>query len=120
METVAPKPVSRTTTVQPAAARYVQCKPVLARVPTRVQASLQISSPKDSAEKEAESTARKITGMAVPESSISYLRTGGHGVFRQVKPEEKERKLQRSFESPYLTRFAASGILSTFQSTYFG
>ncbi|MEY2497294.1 MAG: hypothetical protein QOD12_850 [Verrucomicrobiota bacterium] len=78
----------------------------------RVQASLQVSSPKDSAEKEAESTAKKVTGMAVPESSVGYLRSGGHGVFRQVKPEEKDKKLQRSFESPYLTRFAASGIFA--------
>lgn len=88
--------------------RCVQCKPVV----TRVQPSLRVSSPKDSAEKEAEATAKKITGMAVPESSISYRRNGDHPVFRQVKPEEKEKKLQRSFESPYLMRFAASGIFA--------
>lgn len=92
--------------------RYVQCKPVGARVPTRVQASLQISSPKDSAEREAEATARKITGMVVPENPVGFVKTGGHGVFRQVKPEEKDKKLQRSFESPYLMRFAASGIFA--------
>src|SRR4051812_17848529 len=81
-------------------------------MPRRVQASLQVSSPRDSAEKEAESTARKITGMVVPENSVGYLERRGHGVFRQVKPEEKEKKLQRRFESPYLMRFTASGIFA--------
>nr|WP_277875247.1 DUF4157 domain-containing protein [Alkalinema sp. FACHB-956] len=52
--------------------------------------------------------------MAVPESSISYVRTEKGGVFRQVKPEEREKdkKIQRSLQSPYIQRFANTGIFT--------
>jgi hypothetical protein len=43
---------------------------------------MKVSSPKDPAEKEADVTAKKIMRMAIPESSISYVRTGNEGVFR--------------------------------------
>jgi len=106
VETHAPKIVNRAATSSPAAAsRSVQCQPVRNRTTPRVQASLKVSSPRDPAEKEADATARKIMRMAVPESSVAYLRTESGGVFRQVKGEEKEKTLQR-FESPYIARFA--------------
>jgi hypothetical protein len=106
VETHAPKIVNRAATSSPAAAsRSVQCQPVRNRTAPHVQASLKVSSPKDPAEKEADATASKIMRMAVPEGSVAYVRTESGGVFRQVKGEEKEKKLQR-FESPYIARFA--------------
>ena len=106
VETHAPKIVNRAATSSPAAAsRSVQCQPVRNRTAPHVQASLKVSSPKDPAEKEADATASKIMRMAVPEGSVAYVRTESGGVFRQVKGEEKEKKLQR-FEPPYIARFA--------------
>ncbi|HBL58851.1 MAG TPA: hypothetical protein DDZ80_10140 [Cyanobacteria bacterium UBA8803] len=74
--------------------------------------STKVSSPNDPAEKEADSTAKKIMRMAVSESSIAYMKTGSGGVFRQVKQEEKDKKLQTKLQSPYITRFADSGIFT--------
>src|SRR5262244_4035876 len=112
-ETLAPKIVNRPATLSPAAnSRYIQCNPVQNFTAPRIQATLKVSSPKDPAEKEADATAKRIMRMAIPESSIAYVKSGGKGVFRQVKPEEKEKKLQRRFESPYIARFAASGIFT--------
>lgn len=106
VETHAPKIVNRAATSAAAAAsRSVQCQPVRNRTAPHVQASLKVSSPKDPAEKEADATASKIMRMAVPEGSVAYVRTESGGVFRQVKGQEKEKKLQR-FESPYIARFA--------------
>jgi hypothetical protein len=115
METVVHKMVNRVASVQPAAGpRFVRRKAVEARAPIQIQTSLKVSSPADSAEKEADATARRIMRMSIPEGSIAYVRANGsgHGVFRQVKLEEKDKKLQRSFESPYITRFATSGIFT--------
>lgn len=50
--------------------------------------------------------------MAAPAGSLASARTGGTDALRQAKPEEKEKKLQRSFASPYIARFAASGIVA--------
>ncbi|MGA7215328.1 MAG: DUF4157 domain-containing protein, partial [Terrimicrobiaceae bacterium] len=114
METVAHKTVNRpAAAVQPAAsARFVQRKAVEQRAPVRVQTALRVSSPKDSVEKEAEATARKVMRMAAPAGSLASARTGGTDALRQAKPEEKEKKLQRSFASPYIARFAASGVVA--------
>lgn len=107
------KTVNRPAAAPPAASRFVQRKAAEARSRARIQPSLKVSSPKDPAEKEAEATAKKIMRMTLPESSVAFVKTGmGGGVFRQVKPEEKEKKLQRRFESPYITRFAACGIFT--------
>ncbi|MGB8699156.1 MAG: DUF4157 domain-containing protein, partial [Thermosynechococcaceae cyanobacterium] len=58
--------------------------------------------------------------MAIPEGSVGYVRTASGGMFRQIKPEikpeEKDRKLQRKLQSPYITRFADSGIFAQRQS----
>lgn len=100
MKTAQHKIVNRAPAVQkPAAARTVQR-----------QSALKVSSPKDPAEKEAEATGKKIARMALPESSIAYTRSATGGVFRQIKTDEKEKKIQKSLQSPYLNRFASSGI----------
>jgi hypothetical protein len=113
VETAQHKTVNRAATVQPAASpKRVQRKAVAAIGSVRVQTATQVSSPHDPAEKEAEATAKKIMRMAVPESSIAYVRTGSGGVFRQVQKEEKEKKLQTKLQSPYITRFAASGVFT--------
>lgn len=80
--------------------------------PLYVQTSPKISSPHDPAEKEAKSTAKKIMRMSVPESSVAWVRTDSGGVFRQVKKEEKEKKIQTKLQSPYITRFMASGVFN--------
>jgi len=60
-------------------------------------ASLQVSSPSDPAEREAQTTAQRIVNTATPDGSIGASRTA---------------ELQRSFQSPYLMRFAGSGIFA--------
>ncbi len=112
---VSHKTVNRAATVQPAAASPVaQSRAAAAAKPVRLQASLKVSTPHDPAEREAEATARKIMRLAVPDSSIAYVRTDGGGVFRQVQKEEKEKekKLQPKLESPHIRRFADSGVLA--------
>jgi len=84
LETAVHKTISRTTTAQPAATRSGQGATVAASAPAGVSTSLQISSPKDAAETAAETTARRVAGMAAPSS----------------------------FSSPYLMRFASSGIFA--------
>lgn len=114
METSQYKTTNRPATVQKPAAslKTVQRKAVTVRNPVQLQASMQVSSPKDPAEKEADGTAKKIMRMAVPESSISYVKTEKGGVFRQVKQEEKDKKVQPKLQSPYITRFADSGAFT--------
>ncbi|MEG4114104.1 MULTISPECIES: eCIS core domain-containing protein [unclassified Microcoleus] len=114
MTNVKHKTVNRAATVQkPAAAlKGVQRQAVTTRSSVQIQASMKVSSPKDPAEKEADATAKKIMRMAIPESSIAYVKTGSDGLFRQVKQEEKEKKVQTKLRSPYITRFADSGIFT--------
>lgn len=114
METSQYKTTNRPATVQKPAAslKTVQRKAVTVRNPVQLQTSMQVSSPKDPAEKEADATAKKIMRMAVPESSISYVKTEKGGVFRQVKQEEKDKKVQPKLQSPYITRFADSGAFT--------
>ena len=114
MQAVQHKTINRAATVQKPAAsiKGVQRQVVATRGSIQLQSSLKVSSPKDPAEKEADATAKKIMRMAVPESSISYVRTGSQGVFRQVKKEEKDKKIQAKLQSPYITRFANTGIFT--------
>ncbi|MGI0495389.1 eCIS core domain-containing protein [Alkalinema pantanalense CENA528] len=130
METARHKTATRSASPapKPAAAPRIQRKVVATagKVQGQVQcqSAMKVSSPQDSAEKEADRTAQKIMRMAVPESSISYVRTEKGSVFRQVKPEEKEKdkKIQRqlqssslrspSLQSPYIQRFANTGIFT--------
>jgi hypothetical protein len=84
MQAVQHKTVNRAATVQKPAAslKGVQRQAVAGRGSLQLQSSMKVSSPKDPAEKEADVTAKKIMRMAIPESSISYVRTGNEGVFR--------------------------------------
>jgi len=105
--------VNHAATVQPAASpKVVQRTAVAAARSVHVQTSLNISSPHDPAEKEADASAKKIMRMAVPDSSIALVGTSNGGVFRQVKKGEKEKKLQTRLESPYIRRFADSGVFA--------
>jgi hypothetical protein len=113
LETARYKIVNRTADTQPAAVqKNAQPVPVVPCNGMRLQTASKVSSPLDPAEQEAESTSKKIMRMAVPESSIAYVKTSGGGVFRQVKQEEKDKKLQPKLQSPYLTRFADSGVFA--------
>jgi hypothetical protein len=114
VEVVQHKTTNRAATVQKPAAllKRVQRQAVAGRGSLQLQSSLKVSSPKDPAEKEADVTAQKIMRMAVSESSISYVGNERGGVFRQVKQEEKEKKVQTKLQSPYITRFANSGIFT--------
>ena len=118
MTTVQHKTVNRAATVQKPAAslKGVQRQAVAPRSAVQIQASMKVSSPKDPAEKEAEATAKKIMRMAIPESLIAYVKTGSDGLFRQVKQEEKEKKVQTKLRSPYISRFADSGIFTQRQA----
>ena len=98
-------------TVQPAASHSVHRKAVQTRSSGVVQTSLKISSPKDPAEKEADLTAKRILGIAIPDNTLGSVRLGySNRVFGPLRAEEKEKKFQRSFQSPYIARFAESGI----------
>ncbi|MFO1433891.1 MAG: DUF4157 domain-containing protein [Candidatus Competibacteraceae bacterium] len=114
MEAARYKTVNRTAAVQPAAALKNAPRPAAAPGPVRLQTALQVSSPQDAAEKEADATAKKIMRLAIPESTVAYIRTGRGGVFRQVKKEEKEKdkKPPAKLQSPYIARFAASGVFN--------
>jgi hypothetical protein len=113
LETARYKTVNRAADTQPAAARhYAQTAAVAPCNGIRLQTAAKVSSPRDPAEQEAESTSKKIMRMAVPESSIASVKTSGGDVFRQVKQEEKDKKLQPKLQSPYLTRFADSGVFA--------
>lgn len=118
MTTAQHKTVNRAATVQKPAAslKGVQRQAVATRSSVQIQASMKVSSPKDPAEKEAEATAKKVMRMAIPESSIAYVKTGSDGLFRQVKQEEKEKKVQTKLRSPYISRFADSGIFTQRQA----
>ncbi len=77
MESARQKTATRAETFQPAAARtQVQRKAVTGRGPLPLQVAARVSSPRDPAEKEADSTANRIMRMAVPERSISRTSTG--------------------------------------------
>jgi len=108
LETARSKTVNRAAAARPAAAAPVAVR----NVSPRVQPAMKVSSPKDPAEREADATAKKIMRMAVPDSSVAYVKAGSGGVFRQIKKDEKEKKLQARLESPYVARFAASGIFA--------
>ncbi|WP_019498218.1 DUF4157 domain-containing protein [Pseudanabaena sp. PCC 6802] len=111
METGQYKTINRASTVQKPAASLKSVQTVVPRGSVQLQ-SMKVSSPKDPAEKEADTTAKKIMRMAIPESSIAYVKTGSDGLFRQVKQEEKDKKVQTKLRSPYISRFADSGIFT--------
>jgi hypothetical protein len=120
LEAIRAKTINRSATAhRPAALRpKVQPKAVISKGVVQMQSALKVSAPQDAAEKEANATAKKIMGMSVPESSIGYVKTGNGGIYRQMKPEEPEQQgaaqprsaLLSRRESPYLSRFAGTGI----------
>ena len=114
MKTAQHKTVNRSATVQPAASpKVVQRKAVAATMPVSIQTSMKVSSPHDPAEKEAESTTKKIMRMTIPEGSIAAVRTPGGEVYRKIKEEQKQQpKLHAKFVSPYISRFAGTGVLT--------
>jgi hypothetical protein len=114
VDTIPAKTVNRPAPVtQPAASpKMVQRQAVTSQVPAQVQRATKVSSPQDSAEKEADATAKKIMRMSIPEGSIAHVRTESGSVFRQVKQDEKEKKIQRQMRSPYIMRFADSGLFT--------
>ncbi|MBL1178670.1 eCIS core domain-containing protein [Pantanalinema sp. GBBB05] len=114
MDTIQTKTVNRPAPVIQAAASplVVQRQAVTATVPMQVQTAPKVSSPRDPAEQEAEATAKKIMRMSIPDGAIAQVKTESGNVFRQVKPEEKEKKIQRQLQSPYITRFANSGVFT--------
>lgn len=114
MDTIQTKTVNRPAPVIQAAASpsVVQRQTVTATVPIQVQTAPKVSSPRDPAEQEAEATAKKIMRMSIPDGAIAQVKTESGNVFRQVKPEEKEKKIQRRLQSPYITRFANSGVFT--------
>jgi hypothetical protein len=77
-----------------------------------VQPSLRVSSPSDPAEKEAESTARSVVRMSIPDRAIGFVRTAAGGVFRQIKgkKEDEERdKLKLGAQPPKVARLGLPG-----------
>jgi hypothetical protein len=83
---------------------------VSSRSSVNIQASLKVSHPKDPAEVEAVGTAKKVMRMSIPESTVSMVKShSGAGVFREVKKDDKDKKIQRS-QSAYLSRFAVNSI----------
>jgi hypothetical protein len=112
LEAIRTKTVNRSATTQkPAAVRpKVQPKAATPRGMVQMQSALKVSTPQDAAEKEADATAKKIMRMSVPESSIGYVKTGSGGIYRQLRSEEPEQKAMAKPRSPYINRFAETGI----------
>src|SRR5262245_16302341 len=96
METMAQRTVARAHVAQPAASRLCSVRSTTA-IARAIQAySLTVSSPHDHAEHEAEATAQRVMGMHGVEPYNPRLGTLSEGLFRS---------------SPYINRFADSGIL---------
>jgi hypothetical protein len=118
MDSAARKSTTTVNTAQPAAQPPAHTAPPISfGRPSRIQAATRVSSPEDSEEKEAESTAAQVMRMAVPDSGVAYVRNGTGGVFRQVEPEvepgpEEQGGATRAFRSPYIARFAGIPALS--------
>lgn len=115
--------VNRATATSPqvqrsAAAATARVQPSAVRVAPRIQpSSLRVSSPGDSAEKEADSTAKKVVGMSIPDRAIAFVRTAAGGVFRQIAGKDKERDERErmkqgpgKWQSPQVARFADTGL----------
>ncbi|MCE9667756.1 DUF4157 domain-containing protein [Myxococcus stipitatus] len=116
MESAQHKTVNRAATTRPAPAVH----PVTQSAPgtqVQLQSALRVSSPRDSAEVEAESTAKRVMRMASPEATVAS--TGG-GAQRKPLLEEKHEKgvPRRKLESPHVARFAeAVGLMQRREST---
>ncbi len=113
MQSTQHKTVNRAASFKPAAT----LKPVQARSKTSqstigIQTALNVSSPSDPAEKEAESSAKKVMRMQVPESSITSVKRGNAQVFKQTDQQNKKEKLQAKWQSPYIARFASASIFT--------
>jgi hypothetical protein len=108
------KAATTTTTAQPAAEPPVHAAPPVSLSNSgRIQTATKVSSPDDAEEKEAESTARHVMRMAIPEHRVAYVRSPRGGMFRQVETgADAERKETPVFRSPYLARFAHLGTLN--------
>lgn len=121
VETAQPRTATRAAAARPAATPALVQRKAARPSAVRVQpSSLRVSSPSDPAEKEADSTAKKVVRMSVPESTVAFVRTPRGGVFRQVKDEKKkeeekekkepgkDREIRRVPESPYVARFSGA------------
>jgi hypothetical protein len=109
VQTTEHKTIGRVAEFQPAAVKSLQRRSISSAVPVGLQASsMRVSSPHDSAEREADSTAKRVMRMSIPEGSVAYVKTPQGGLFRQVGEKEEKKKLQRSFESPYIARFSGA------------
>lgn len=100
MKTASSKIVNRAPTVRPAASPEAVRRRVETRSAPAFQAALRVSSPADPAEKEAESTAKRVMRTHVPEGSVAFVPRGAGGVFRQVAPPRKEKELLRQEKEP--------------------
>ncbi len=78
----------------------------------RIQMFNNISSPQDSAEREARTVAKKIVSMTLPENSTAYVRTGSEGAFRQVNKEGEVRELWTKQQAPSIARYPSSGAFT--------
>jgi dolichol kinase len=113
VETLAQKIVRRPSVSRPAAAPCaIQRKPAEARPGPGSRSSLGISSPHDTAEQEAVSTAQKVTRMTVPESSVAGVRQGQRGRFMRLPDNAPTAGRRARRQSPYIARFQAAGIFT--------
>gem|GEM_PF-1439891 len=75
-----------------------------------VQPSLRVSSPADPAEKEAESTARSVVRMSIPDRAIGFVRTAAGGVFRQIKGKKEDEDRDKLKLGPKPLKVARLGL----------
>ncbi len=114
VQTQSSKTLCRAQTTAPAAARAAAARPAAAHSAPCVQASLTVSKPADPAEKEAVTTAHKVMRMTLPAGAgagVVESAGGGHPA-RLLKPEDPRKKVQASFQSPYVSRFVGTGLLA--------
>jgi hypothetical protein len=119
METAQHKIVNRPTTVQPAAAVMVAGRNAVAStLPIHRQGFTRASSLYAPEEKEADATAGKIVRITLPGITLALAGTGRAGAPSRKRKEEQEEKEgkeeepQTKLRSPYIARFANSGILA--------
>jgi hypothetical protein len=110
LKAIQTKLVNRSATVQKPAATATVQRQVTA--PAIHRSAMRVSSPKDPAEREADHTAQKVMRMTIPDSSIGDIPSGSGKVFRRIQPGAKESPVQAKLQSPYINRFASSGIFT--------
>ncbi len=98
---------------QPAATPVVQSAPPVTSIShLQIQTTTKVSSPADPAEKEANSTAKKIMRMTAPASTVIAVPPSRSTLSRSLPKQKEEQQNKPELVSPYIARFASIPVIS--------